>query len=129
MRRMVTCARCGQDKEHSARGLCHACCRYLRYHCPDELADYPATKDHSMVVDDVQVERAAQWLVAFHRTVPRADRYNREHLDARPRLSRGEKIEVLRRTRHDVPPWIAINALGISGGRARWYLESAGVAA
>lgn len=128
MRRIVTCARCGQDREHSARGLCHSCCGYLRNNHPDELADYPPTKDHSMEVDHVQVDRAVQWVTAFLRTVPWADRNNPEHRSTRPRLSRGEKIEVLRALPHGMSPWRAASALGISGGYIARYLDAAQVA-
>lgn len=125
MRPIIECARCAKDKPHYARGICGACYQWLVDNHRDGLADYPLTRNApTLDVDDVQVDRAVDWLIAYA-AVPA----NRPALKGtRPRLTRGERIEVLRRTRHNVPTWIAIAALGISGGYAPRYLEAAGMA-
>lgn len=116
------CPGCDRYMTIHARGLCGACYQRLRVYNPDGLADHPTRFNRDLDVDDVQVDRAVDWLYGYAALAP-AER--RQHRSSRPRLTQGERIEVLRRTRHAVPRWVAIEALGISGSYAARYLERA----
>ena len=78
-----------------------------------------------MAVDDVVVDWAVDWLITLART-PRPER-RRIQGTTRPTLTRGEKLEVLRRTRHDVPRAVALEALGISGRHWTMIAREAGL--
>lgn len=127
MRPVIECVRCGERKSHYARSLCGACYQAVRK--AGDLVDFEVERDFSLDVDEVVVDRAVAWLLCYHRTVPTAERYDKRHFVDRPRMSRGERIEVLRRTRHAVPRWVAVRGLGISSKLAHQYFEDAGVAA
>lgn len=116
----IVCPDCGLERLHYARGLCAKC--YCRAKKARRLDDYPSLRDTSMDVDHVQVDRVVDWLVAYSNTAPAARPDLRR---SRPALTRGERLEVLRRTRHTVPPWVAVEALGINGRYATRYLEQA----
>lgn len=119
MSRVIECAHCGSARPHKSRGLCGTCYRRLRY--ADQLVDFPVSRDFSMDVDEVQVDRAVDWMVA-HACLPWAERA--ENRATRPCLTRGERIAVLERALHLMPRWAAIEALGISGHYASRYLEA-----
>lgn len=117
---LIECARCQQDRPHKARGLCQNCYEIVRR--AGDLPDYPLVQDRSMDNDDIAVDRAVHWLQA-HAALPPALR--RDDRANRPHLTQGERIQVLARTRHTVPKWVAIGALGINGTYATRYLKQA----
>lgn len=124
---IVACARCDRERPHHGRNLCRSCYQWA---CINRrLNDYPPTRDQSMDIDEVVVERAAEWLDRYYRSTTGPERRARAGLEGRPPLSRGEKIAVLAATRRRVPAHVATRALGISGSRAAGFLAAAAVAA
>lgn len=119
--RTVDCLHCGEHAPHYGRGLCKVCYHSLKYR--GELEEYPTTDPFE--VDEVVVDRAVQWVIKIAGTLPRSER-RRVQRDTRPKLTMGEKLEVLRRTRYDVSPAVALEALGV-GKLYRYYLETAGL--
>jgi len=119
--RTVDCVHCGEHAPHYGRGLCKVCYHSLKYR--GELDEYPTTDPFE--VDEVVVDRAVQWVIKIAGTLPRSER-RRVQRDTRPKLTMGEKLEVLRRTRYDVAKWVAVEALGI-GAAYRTYLTAAGM--
>ena len=120
--RTVDCVHCGEHAPHCGRGLCKVCYHSLKYR--GELDEYPTTDPFE--VDEVVVDRAVQWVIKIAGTLPRPER-RRIQGTTRPTLTRGEKIEVLRRTCHDVPRAVALEALGVSGRLYRPLAREAGL--
>lgn len=114
------CAECDRSKTFYARGLCSKCYRQLKQQ--GRLDEYPVV-DHEDV-DEVVVDRAVSWLLGLA-GLPWRDR-RRMQQTTRPRLTRAERVEVLKRTRYDVSPAVALEALGV-GKLYRYYLETAGL--
>lgn len=125
-RPIVTCRACERDRTHHARGLCRGCYKKARLGRGLDLADYRPTRDFTMTVDEVVVDRAARWVIHVYRTTPSLYRRFRSDLPDRPALSRGEKIAVLHRVRFDVPLWAAGRALGINAVDTRRYAAMGG---
>lgn len=126
--RLIECLRCEDARPHWSRGLCQRCYNYVIKYARDQLEVYPSTV-MSMDVDEVLVQRMVDWLITYDAMTP-ADRADyRRHRPARRRgeLTRGERIEVLRRTRYNVRPHVATRALGISGRKVPEYLTAAGI--
>lgn len=120
-RRIVECLRCETEQQHWARGLCQRC---YNFHAKrDELDQFPATV-MSLDVDEVQVQRAVDWIIAYAAMAP-ADRV--DYRKRRPAMTRGERIEVLRRVRFNVRLHVATRALGISGRKVNEYFDAAGI--
>lgn len=118
------CARCGRQRPIQARRLCNTC--YGKAFKPwgvVDLADYAPERDFSLEVDEVVVDRAVQWAIAACRTTPSRQRHYARNLPDRPRLSRGEKIAVLRRVTPEVGAWAASRVLGINSQFTRQFLD------
>lgn len=126
--RIVECLRCEEDWPHWSRGLCQRCYNHVIKYERDQLEAYPSTV-MSMDVDEVLVQRLVDWLIVYDAMSPaeRLDYRSRRPARNRGEMTRGERIEVLRRTRYNVRPHVATRALGISGRKVPEYLTAAGI--
>lgn len=105
-------ATCHPDRPHKSRGLCKRC--YNRA-CEDgRLDSYPLRIDTSMEVDEVVVDRAVEWAIRTYNTTTNQQRKSKLPSD-RPRLTRGEKIEAMRKAERSIPRSVAACLLGARG--------------
>ena len=98
---------CHPEKPHVARGLCKRC--YDRASREGRLNEYPLESEFEP--DEIAVDRAVEWAIHTYKNTTKKER-NAGRAD-RPRLTRVEKVEALRRAERFIPRTVAARLLSV----------------